>query len=94
MCGATGEQHSLSVKEKIVILNAIQENNALSPDLEIILGVSSIRQKGSIELAKYMNQCNKISGVLLGYSPYILPTQKEAIYYTKAIVKELNKPII
>ncbi len=79
MRGATGEQHSLSVKEKIIILNAIQENNALSPELEIIFGVYSICQKGAIELAKYVNQCNKISGVLLGYSPYILPIHKEAI---------------
>lgn len=94
MCGATWEQHSLSVKEKIVILNAIQENNALSPGLEIIFGVSGIHQKDAIKLDKYVNQCNKISGVLLWYSPYILPTQKEAIYYTKAIVKELNKSII
>jgi len=80
VCGATGEQHSLSVKEKIVILNAIQENNVLSPDLEIIFDVSSIRQKDAIELAKYVNQCNKISGVV-GFSIYTSDSERGYLLY-------------
>lgn len=94
VCGSTGEQHSLTLDEKLELAHGIEKENRLSKKLEIIFGVASIRQKEAVLLAKELNKNKKISGILLGFPPYILPTQEEAIIYVETITKELNKPII
>ncbi len=92
VCGSTGEQHSLSLNEKIELLNAL-ENSYLINEMEIIFGVSSIREKEAIYLAKEISK-TKISGILLGFPPYILPSQTEAIVYANNIIKAANKNVI
>lgn len=93
VCGTTGEQHSLTLKEKIEILNHLVGEEELINHMEIIFGVSSIRQLEVEELAKRI--CNtKVAGILLGYPPYISPTQEEAIVYTKRIINLSHKPTI
>ncbi|ALS03148.1 dihydrodipicolinate synthase family protein [Enterococcus silesiacus] len=94
VCGSTGEQHSLTLQEKISILNAIEKEARIKNDFEIIFGVASIRQKEAILLAENINSSTKISGVLLGFPPYILPSQKEAVIYVEKISQTLDKPII
>ncbi|OAH57650.1 dihydrodipicolinate synthase family protein [Domibacillus aminovorans] len=91
--GSTGEQHSLNLKEKIGIINSLVLEEELINDMEILFGVSSIRQKEAEELAKKI-RTTKISGILLGYPPYVLPTQEEALVYTKTIINLSNKPTI
>ncbi|MBS4172827.1 dihydrodipicolinate synthase family protein [Bacillus sp. FJAT-49736] len=93
VCGSTGEQHSLNLKEKIEIINQLVLEKDLMNNMEIIFGVSSIRQKEAEELAKIIRNTN-ISGILLGYPPYVLPTQAEALIYTKYIMDYSNKPTI
>ena len=94
VCGTTGEQHSLSLTEKLQLLESIDEASFLPDDLEILFGVASIRQKEALQLAGKVNASSKISGVLLGFPPYILPSQKEAKLYVEAIAKVIGKPII
>ena len=94
VCGTTGEQHSLSLTEKLQLLESIDEASFLPDDLEILFGVASIRQKEALQLAEKVNASSKISGVLLGFPPYILPSQKEAKLYVEAIAKVIDKPII
>ncbi|MPM33374.1 4-hydroxy-tetrahydrodipicolinate synthase [bioreactor metagenome] len=94
VCGTTGEQHSLSLAEKLQLLESLDAASFLPDDLEILFGVASIRQKEALELAAKVNASSKISGVLLGFPPYILPSQKEARLYVEAIAKVINKPII
>lgn len=94
VCGTTGEQHSLSLAEKLQLLKSIDAASLLPDDLEILFGVASIRQKEALQLAEKVNACPKISGVLLGFPPYILPSQKEAKLYVEAIAKVIDKPII
>lgn len=94
VCGTTGEQHSLTVAEKLQLLKSIDAATFLPDDLEIIFGVASIRQKEALQLAEKVNASAKINGVLLGFSPYILPSQKEARLYVEAIAKVIEKPII
>ncbi|MGX7264499.1 dihydrodipicolinate synthase family protein [Enterococcus crotali] len=94
VCGSTGEQHSLTLQEKISMLNAIEKETRIKNDFEIIFGVASIRQKEAILLAENINSSTKISGVLLGFPPYILPSQKEAVIYVEKISDILDKPII
>jgi 4-hydroxy-tetrahydrodipicolinate synthase len=91
--GSTGEQHSLNLKEKIEIINSLVLEEELINNMEILFGVSSIRQKEAEELAKKI-RTTKISGILLGYPPYVLPTQEEALVYTKTIINLSNKPTI
>lgn len=93
VCGTTGEQHSLNSNEKIEILDRIVTEKELINNMEIIFGVSSIRQKEAEELAKNIRDTN-ISGILLEYPPYILPTQAEALIYTKTIINHCKKPTI
>ena len=94
VCGTTGEQHSLLLTEKLQLLESIDEDSFLPDDLEILFGVASIRQKEALQLAEKVNASPKISGVLLGFPPYILPSQKEAKLYFKAIAQIIHKPII
>lgn len=94
LCGSTGEQHSMSLTEKLQLLGSLDADSSLPDDLEILFGVASIRQKEALQLAERVNASPKISGVLLGFPPYILPTQKESELYVEAIAKVIDKPII
>lgn len=92
VCGTTGEQHSLKLEEKIELITAIN-NDEMINNIEVIFGVSSTWQKEAEILAETINS-TKISGIMLGYPPYIKPSQKEAINYTKTIIEKVNKPTI
>ena len=91
--GSTGEQHSLTLLEKLQLLDALKKLNTRN-DLEIIFGVSSIRQKEAEILAQKINTSNEVTGILLGFPPYILPSQQEAISYAKSVISFANKPTI
>src|SRR5690625_2301482 len=91
--GTTGEQHSLNLQEKIELINAIELEDELVNNMEIILGVSSTRQKEAEELAKTLRN-TKLSGMMLGYPPYVIPTQEEALVYSKRIIHLSGKPTI
>ena len=94
ICGTTGEQHSLSLTEKLQLLETINRDAAIPADLEMIFGVASIRQKEALVLAEAVNANAKISGVMLGFPPYILPSQAEARICVEAIARVVDKPII
>lgn len=91
--GTTGEQHSLYLKEKLDLIDRLEAEEELINNMEIIFGVSSTRQKEAEELAEKISD-TRISGIMIGYPPYIIPTQEEALNYTKAIIQMSNKPTI
>lgn len=91
--GTTGEQHSLKLQEKFDIIDGLEQEEELMNNMEVIFGVASIRQKEAEELAEKIRH-TKISGIMLGYPPYIIPTQEEALVYTKRIIHLSNKPTI
>lgn len=93
ICASTGEQHSLTLNEKFEIIDNLSSLKVDS-DFELIFGVSSIRQVEAQQLAMKISKVPQISAILIGYSPYILPTQKEALNYTNAIIKAANKQVI
>lgn len=93
VCGSTGEQHSLNLNEKIELLTAIEEEGLLVKEMEIIFGVSAIRQSEAEALATEISKTN-IAAILLGYPPYLLPTQKVALIYSKSIISLAEKPVI
>ena len=91
--GSTGEQHSLSLKEKLEMIGRLASEEDLMNKMEIIFGVSSVRQKEAEALAKKI-RTTKIPGMMLGYPPYVLPTQEEAVAYTKTMIHLSQKPTI
>lgn len=93
VCGSTGEQHSLTLEEKLQLIEAI-EHMDLPEDFEILFGVASIRQKEALLLAQAVNRTTKIAGALVGFPPYILPSQQEAKKYMYALASIIAKPII
>ncbi|KAF1295104.1 dihydrodipicolinate synthase family protein [Enterococcus sp. JM4C] len=93
VCGSTGEQHSLSLNEKLELIDHLSSLK-VTPDFELIVGVSSIRQIEAQQLAAKISKVPQISAILIGYSPYILPTQSEALHYTTSIIEAANKQAI
>ena len=93
ICGSTGEQHSMTLEEKIDLINHLSMLN-LDEDFEIIFGVSSIRQKDAVTLAERISNVSEISAILVGFPPYLLPSQKEALSYIELIIEAANKPTI
>lgn len=93
VCGSTGEQHSLSLNEKIELLTAIEDEGLLVNEMEVIFGVSAIRQSEAETLATAISKTN-IAAILLGYPPYLLPTQNQALLYSKSIISLAKKPVI
>src|SRR5690625_2231284 len=91
--GTTGEQHCLSLQEKIAIINRLEEEEELFHHMEVIFGVASVRQKEAEELAATLRHSN-ITGIMIGFPPYIIPTQKEAYAYAKSIIEQSEKPAI
>lgn len=91
--GTTGEQHSLNLKEKMELINGLEQEEELISNMEIIFGVSSIRQKEAEELAQRIRN-TRLSGMMLGYPPYVMPTQEEALAYSKSIIQYSAKPTI
>src|SRR5699024_4282286 len=74
-------------------INGLELEEELISNMEIIFGVASIRQKEAEELAEKIRH-TKITGIMLGYPPYVIPTQEEAFIYTKRIIDLSNKPTI
>lgn len=92
--GSTGEQHSLSNYEKEELLLNLNRIDEFKNDFEIIFGISNIRQKKAELLAGLVHNTDIVKAILVGFSPYVLPTQKEAIQYFKSIVNLVDKPAI
>lgn len=93
ICGSTGEQHSLTVPEKISLIDALAAETRFSEEVELLFGVAAIRYQEAQRLAAYIANTS-ISGIVLGFPPYICPTQNEAIAYAKGLIHAANKPVI
>ena len=91
--GTTGEQHSMNLQEKLKLIHRLEQETELMNQMEIIFGVSSIRLKEAEKLAETIRHTN-ISGIMLGFPPYVIPTQEEALVYSKRLLSLANKPTI
>ncbi|WP_342388889.1 dihydrodipicolinate synthase family protein [Salinicoccus bachuensis] len=91
--GTTGEQHSTNLQEKLEMVNALEQEEVLISSMEIIFGVASIRQKEAEQLAEAVRE-TKMAGIMLGYPPYVRPSQAEALAYSKRLIELAGKPVI
>ncbi|WP_430611947.1 dihydrodipicolinate synthase family protein [Enterococcus sp. DIV0876] len=94
VCGSTGEQHSLSLSEKICLVDALAAETRFSKDAELLFGVAAIRYQEAQLLAMHIAQTSTIASIVLGFPPYICPTQSEAIAYAKGLILAVKKPVI
>ncbi len=92
LCGSTGEQHSLTLAEKLELLETLEEAD-FPADHEILFGVAGIRQTDVLQLAKAISQ-SKVSAIMLGFPPYIRPSQKEALHYAQSVIDVAGKPVL
>lgn len=90
--GSTGEQHSLKLSEKLDLLDKIEQVN-ITNKIQIIFGVSAIWQKEAVELAKAIEKTS-IAAIMIGFPPYIKPSQKQALHYARSIIEAADKPVI
>lgn len=91
--GPQGEQHSMNVVEKLNVISAIESGQKLIKEMEIIIGISALRQQDAEKLAERISQ-SKVSAIMLGHPPYIIPSQQEAINYPDKIISLASKPVI
>lgn len=94
VCGSTGEQHSLSLVEKISLVDALAAETRFSPDTELLFGVAGIRYQETHRLAAHIAKLPQVAGIVLGFPPYLCPTQTEAIAYAKGVIHAADKPVI
>ncbi|WP_353989527.1 dihydrodipicolinate synthase family protein [Pediococcus argentinicus] len=88
--GSNGEQHSMTTDEKIQLIDAIQADEEWPAEFEFIFGLSNVRLSEAVKLASAIAKSDKIKAALIGFPPYILPTQEEAVSYVKTILTALD----
>lgn len=91
--GSTGEQHSMDASEKRALYDAVNQH-PWAPGIEILVGVAAIRQCHAVELGRYVASLSRIDGILLGFPPYVRPTQEQARRYAVAVIDAVRKPTI
>ncbi|SFE75573.1 dihydrodipicolinate synthase family protein [Alteribacillus iranensis] len=88
--GSTGEQHSMSIDERIQIIQYF--NRTSFADVELLFGVAATRLKDAVRLMKAVED-SAFDGVFLGFPPYIRPTQEQAVFYVDELAKQTKKEI-
>ncbi|SFD65371.1 4-hydroxy-tetrahydrodipicolinate synthase [Paenibacillus catalpae] len=89
--GSTGEQHSLSVEERITIYQMIRQ--AAPEQLPLYTGVAAIRTRDAIRLAMEAKRTGH-SAIMLGFPPYVRPSQREAALYVEAVCSATSLPVM
>lgn len=88
--GSTGDQHAISIKDKIEIYKFV---NKIKTSLKIIYGVSGTNTLNAIKLIECLEELNA-ENIMLGIPPYILPNQEEIISYVEIIAKKTKADIL
>lgn len=92
VCGTTGEQHSLALEEKLRLLQAL-ESGGLPDDLQLLFGVAGIRIKDVLSLSHAIADSKRVAAILLGFPPYLRPSQREALQYAENIIATAQRPV-
>lgn len=90
--GSTGEQHSLSIDERLKIIDYFQSHQAEFHDVELIFGVAATRTKDAIRLVQALEN-TIFDAIMLGFPPYIRPTQEQAIHYVDTLMQYSTKEV-
>lgn len=91
ICGTTGEQHSLSINERLQIIDYFNQQNFKG--IELIFSVSATRTSDAVKLILELEK-SVIDVILISFPPYILPTQHQAVYYVDELLKHTSKQVL
>lgn len=86
--GSTGEQHSLSIEERLHIIDYFNQKHFL--DVELIFGVASTRTRDGVRLMQAL-EGSVFDIIMIGFPPYIKPTQQQAIMYVDELLTHNQK---
>lgn len=89
--GSTGEQHSLTVDERVSLYRAVKEN--AWDQMPLYAGVAAIRTRDAVRLAKEAEQAG-YAAIMLGFPPYVRPNQQEAALYVQAVCAAASLPVM
>jgi 4-hydroxy-tetrahydrodipicolinate synthase len=89
--GSTGEQHSLSVDERVFLYRAVKK--AAGGDLPLYAGVAAIRTRDAVRLAKEAELAG-YAAIMLGFPPYVRPNQEEVALYVQAVCAAVSLPVM
>ncbi|MGO4372206.1 dihydrodipicolinate synthase family protein [Paenibacillus sp. MCAF20] len=91
LSGSTGEQHSLSVEERIHLYRTVK--GAARSNLPLYAGVAAVRTRDAVKLAVEAEQAG-IDAIMLGFPPYVRPNQREAALYVESVCSATSLPIM
>jgi len=89
--GSTGEQHSMTVQERILLFQEVKK--AAAKDFLLYGGVAAVRTKDAAELAAAAESAG-LDGIMLGFPPYLRINQQEACHYVDKVCAYTNLPIM
>lgn len=91
ICGSTGEQHSLTIEERIRIIAYFNEQ--AFPTVDLLFGVAAVRTADAVRLTQALED-SVFSSLLIGFPPYVLPTQQQAVHYVEELLRHTHKPVV
>lgn len=89
--GSTGEQHSMTIQERILLFQEVKK--AAAQDFLLYGGVAAVRSKDAAELAAAAASAG-LDGIMLGFPPYLRISQQEACHYVDNVCAHTNLPIM
>jgi len=89
--GSTGEQHSMTIQERIRLFQEVKK--AAAQDFLLYGGVAAVRTKDAAELAAAAESAG-LDGIMLGFPPYLRVSQQEAYHYVEKVCAHTNLPIM
>lgn len=89
--GSTGEQHSMSIEERLQIIEYFDGQRF--QDMELIFGASAIRTRDAVRLVKALD-ASVMDAIMLGFPPYIRPTQQQAVAYVEELLSHTSKRVV
>ncbi|CUM50200.1 uncharacterized protein AC631_00155 [Debaryomyces fabryi] len=91
ICGSTGEQHIMSIEDRLELYSSVR--NTVGTNYPLYAGVAAFTTKDAIRLAKGAEK-DGYQAVMLGFPPYRIPTQKEAIEYVIDVCKAIPSTLV
>lgn len=89
--GSTGEQNSMSIDERLQIIDYFNKQNF--QNIELMFGVSGARTRDAIKLIQALEK-SVFDAILVQFPLYIQPSQKQAIAYVNELLSHTTKKVV
>ncbi|WP_339228667.1 dihydrodipicolinate synthase family protein [Oceanobacillus sp. FSL K6-2867] len=89
--GSTGEQNSMSIDERLQIIDYFNQQNF--EGIELMFGVAATRTNDALRLVQALED-SVFDAILLQFPLYIQPTQQQAIAYVNELLGHTTKKVV